>query len=130
VSAHVLEKLCQWWDVGEIEKIVTWGNKFLMHAADPHSRAGVSAALDDFSLRIAKIHCGFVRIAEAIAIILGDSRHTNIIPVSQYNPFEGLDQPFTRSGMLCLFESNLEQLSKERDGWVNNVFADLTNNYL
>src|SRR5262249_37959782 len=122
VSPHVLEKLHQWWDDGEIEDIVTWGNKFLMHAADPRSRAGVSAEFDDFSLRIAKIHRGFLRIAETIAIILGDSRHTNVVPEPQYNPFERLDYPYANPEMLCAFESLLEQLSKERDGWIDGVF--------
>jgi hypothetical protein len=127
VSADVLEKLMQWWDDGKIREIVTWGNKFLIHAADPGSRAGVSAELNDFSSRIAETHRGFVRIAEAISIILGDSRHMNVVPVPQYNPFEGLDQAYAKPQTLCVFERLLEQLSKERDGWVDGVFDDLVN---
>jgi hypothetical protein len=130
VSAHVLEKLNQWWDDREIGEIVTWGNKFLMHAADPRSRSGVSAELNDFSSRIAQTHRGFVRVAEAISIIIGDSRHTGVVPVSQYTPFAGLDHPYAKPATLCKFDRLLEQLSKERDGWVDDVFGDLTNDHL
>jgi hypothetical protein len=109
---------------------MTWGNKFLMHAADPRSRSRISANLDDFSLRINKIHRSSIRIAEAISIILGDSRHRNIVPVPQCDPFEGLDHPYARPGMFFAFESLLEQLSKERDGWVDSVLGDLTSDQL
>lgn len=81
-----------WQDIAE------FGNKFIAHAADKHSRATLLEGQNGFSLdKLAKCHRGICRVAAAVqGPILWEGSH-GMIPVPQFNHFDNLSAPWVSS---------------------------------
>lgn len=81
------------------ENIAEFGNKFIAHAADEHSRNTLLDGQNGFSLdSLAKCHRGICRAAAAIqGPILWEGSH-DMMPIPQFNHFENLTDPWLSPG--------------------------------
>lgn len=75
-----------WQDIAE------FGNKFIAHAADAHSRSTLLDGQSGFSLdKLARCHQGICRAAAAIYGPLLWEGGTGLLPVPQFDQFDGLE---------------------------------------
>lgn len=110
-----------------VEDIIGRANKYLVHAADDVSRS--TENFKNFSVtmnQISTVHCAIIEVFYAICdCILLVSCDSNVIPVLQYNPFENLDKPFVKLGMMSELSQLLDDYTKERDVWCSDVMEKL-----
>lgn len=96
--------------------IVEFGNKFIAHAADEHSRGLLLDGQNGFSLdKLGWCHKGICRAAAAIYVSILWAGSHNFFPNPQFNIFENLDAPWlsaedvkTLSGIWYAHVENVE----------------------
>lgn len=95
ISDHVFEEIERILTESGWEDIAEFGNKFVAHAADEHSRNTLLDGQNGFSLdSLAKCHHGICRAAAAIyGPILWEGSH-GMMPIPQFNHFENLTDPW------------------------------------
>jgi hypothetical protein len=92
---RVIDQLDRWLDESGAGEIVKWSHTLLAHAAGPTSphRSAIAAAAPTAD-KITVCIRAFVRVAEAVSnTILSHSGRGMLVPVPQFNPFEGMTNP-------------------------------------
>jgi hypothetical protein len=98
-----------WTDIAE------FGNKFVAHAADEHSRGTLLQGQNGFSLdKLERCHQGICRAAAAIYGPILWEGSPGMIPVPQFNHFQNLEAPW-------LLPEDVETLSGFWDAHVEKV---------
>jgi len=110
IRPEVLEALSAAIDKSGYGDVVEYGNKFIAHAADEHSRSSLSEDQRGITLqKITECYMSLCQVAQAISsIVLWDCSH-GLVPTPQYDPFEHLDEPWLpREGVVSLIEIRKE----------------------
>ncbi|MBT1516369.1 hypothetical protein KIP88_38615 [Bradyrhizobium sp. SRL28] len=98
-----------WQDIAE------FGNKFIAHAADEHSRSTLLDGQNGFSLdKLARCHEGICRAAAAIYGPILWEGSSGLLPIPQFNHFDNLEAAW-------LLPQDIETLSAFWDAHVENV---------
>ena len=98
-----------WQDIAE------FGNKFIAHAADAHSRSTLLDGQNGFSLdKLARCHQGICRATAAIYGPILWEGSSGLLPIPQFNHFDNLEAAW-------LLPQDIETLSAFWDAHVENV---------
>ena len=120
----VVTRLESWLAQGDIERMVLWSHVNLAHASMPGSQDRVDLGDEGPTLdKISDAIRAFARVSEAIsAILLRHSGRGMLVAIAQFDQFERLDFP---DGGRPALDEFWEQLSKERNGYLDGVEAAL-----
>lgn len=116
----------QWLDESGANELAQWSHAYLAHAGGPESRKRIADLLVTAN-KITDAIKALARITEAISayLLFAGGRSNSLMPVAQFNPFEKLDRPIMQAGTEADAHRIWDQLSTQRDGYVEGVDADL-----
>ena len=115
-----------WLDDCGADELAKWSHNYLAHAGGPESRKRI-ADLMVTANKITDAIKALARVAEAISawLLFAGGRSNNLMPVAQFDPFEKLDTPIMRVGAVNDAHQLWDQLSKERNRYLEDVDVEL-----
>lgn len=126
VSASIFSTIETWLNESGASELGKWSSTFLAHAGGPTSRM----ALADYNVtadRISGAIRSLARVAEALGayVLWASGRSHALMPVAQFDPFEGLDSIVITTDQAEDAQRLWEQLSDAHDGCLSDVDRDL-----
>jgi hypothetical protein len=124
---RVIDEIERWLDDSGADEIVTWSHTLLAHAAGPTSRnRSAIAAAAPTADKITGCIRAFVRVAEAVTnTILGHSGRGMLVPMPQFNPFEGLTNPLAHQDSRDFLDACWDRFTKERNEFLEGIEGEL-----
>lgn len=115
ISDDVFDKIEAMLTKSGWQDIAEFGNKFIAHAADEHSRSTLLDGQNGFSLdKLARCHEGICRAAAAICGPILWEGSSGLLPIPQFNHFDNLEAAW-------LLPQDIETLSAFWDAHVETV---------
>jgi hypothetical protein len=123
----LLTKIETWLDDSGADQLARWSHAYLAHAGGPESRKRI-ADLKVTANKITDAIKVLARVAEAISasLLFAGGRLNGLMPVAQFDPFEKLDVPVMEGGADTGVRRLWDQLSAERDRYLDDVERELT----
>ena len=125
LPASLLTTIERWLDDSGADELAKWSHAFLAHAGGPESRK--RADLMVTTNKITDAIKALVRVTEAISawLLFAGGRSNALMPVAQFNQFEKLDKPIMQVGGEAAADKVWQQLSDERNRYLDDVDAEL-----
>jgi hypothetical protein len=122
----LLDAIEGWLDGSGADELANWSHAFLAHAGGPDARKRIEH-LTVTGNKITDATRALARATEAISawLLFAGGRTNSLMPVAQFDQFEKLDQPIMRAGNDGEAQSLWDQLSAERDRYLDGVDVDL-----
>jgi hypothetical protein len=121
---RIINELVRWLDESGADDIVKWSHTLLAHAAGPNSpnRSAIAAAAPTAD-KITGCIKAFVQVADAATnTILGHSGRGMLVPVPQFNPFDGMTNPLASSHQGRQFmDACWDRFAKERNEFLEGI---------
>jgi hypothetical protein len=124
---RLIDELERWLDDSGADEIVQWSHTLLAHAAGPTSRnrSGITAATPTAD-KITGCIRAFVRVAEAVTnTMLGHSGRGMLVPMPQFNPFEGLTNPLAPQDGRRFLNACWDRFTKDRNEFLEGIEGEL-----
>jgi hypothetical protein len=124
---RIIDQIEHWLDESGADEIVKWSHTLLAHAAGPTSRnRSAIATAAPTADKITGCIRAFVRVAEAVTnTILGHSGRGMLVPIPQFNPFEGLTNPLAPQDGRRFLDACWDRFTKERNEFLEGIDGDL-----
>jgi hypothetical protein len=126
LPASIFKTIEAWLNEGGASELEQWSHRYLAHAGGPEARkqiADIRVTNDQISATIKNL----ARVTEALsAHVLGaGGRSHALMPVAQFNPFEGLENPVMALSRHDAARQLWDRLSDERNAYLENVREEL-----
>ena len=123
----LLDKIEGWLDSSGADELAGWGHAYLAHAGNVERRkliANANVTNDKITATIKAL----ARTTEAISVYLlfASGRLNSLMPTAQFDQFEILDRPVMQIGRQEEVGAIWDQLSNERDKFLEGVAEELT----
>jgi hypothetical protein len=126
LPASLLTATEGWLDDSGADELAQWSHAYLAHAGGPTRRERI-AELTVTTNKITDAIKALARVTEAISarLLFAGGRTNGLMPVAQFNQFEKLDSPIMPVGGDADAYRLWDQLSDERNRYLDGVDADL-----
>jgi hypothetical protein len=131
MPASTFRTIEAWLSQSGASELEQWSHIYLAHAGGPESRK----QLVDFQVttnRISSTIRNLARVTEVLSayVLLASGRSHALMPVAQFNPFEGLEVPVMALSQQDSAQQLWDSLSSERDAYLENVQDELINRHV
>jgi hypothetical protein len=126
LHVSVLATIERWINESGADELAKWSHAYLAHAGGPEARKRI-ADLTMTRNKITDAIRPLARATEAISawLLFAGGRSGSLMPVAQFNQFENLDKPIMQAGRGVDARALWDQLSNERDRYLDGVHAEL-----
>jgi hypothetical protein len=126
LPVSLLAKIERWTNESGADELAKWSHAYLAHAGGPEARKRI-ADLTVTRNKITDAIRPLARATEAISawLLFAGGRSGSLMPVAQFNQFENLDKPIVQAGRDVDARALWDQLSHERDRYLDGVDAEL-----
>ena len=126
LPVSLLTTIEKWLDDSGADDLAKWSHAYLAHAGGPEARKRI-ADLTVTANKITDAIKALARVTEAISawLLFAGGRSNALMPVAQFNQFEKLDKPIMQVGGEAAADKIWQQLSGERNRYVDGVDAEL-----
>jgi hypothetical protein len=126
LPVSLLTAIEKWLDDGGADDLAKWSHAYLAHAGGPEARKRI-ADLTVTANKITDAIKALARATEAISawLLFAGGRTNALMPVAQFNQFEKLDKPIMQVGAEAAADKIWQQLSDERNRYLDGVDAEL-----
>jgi hypothetical protein len=126
LPASLLTTIERWLDDSDADELANWSHAYLAHAGGPESRKRI-ADLMVTTNKITDAIRALARVTEAISawLLFAGGRTNALMPAAQFNQFEKLGNPIMQAGGEADAYKLWDQLSDERNCYLDGVDAEL-----
>jgi hypothetical protein len=126
LPTSLLTTIEKWLDDSGADDLAEWSHAYLAHAGGPEARKGIDH-LKVTANKITDAIEALARVTEAVSawLLFAGGRTNALMPVAQFNQFEKLDKPIMQVGGEAAADEIWQQLSDERNRYLDDVGAEL-----
>jgi hypothetical protein len=126
LPVSLLTTIEKWLDDSGADDLAKWSHAYLAHAGGPEARKQI-ADLTVTANKITDAIKALARVTQAISawLLFAGGRTNALMPVAQFNQFEKLDKPIMQVGEEAAADQLWQQLSDERNRYLDGVDAEL-----